>query len=724
MPSAAAGASQLTGADVWRIIRSHMWLIIILLVASGVGGYLLNSFLLSRWPKFTATGYVQLQTQFMVDPVRKQTSTMDNSQLQFELRTQAQLLKTERLVSALLQKPDGKFRETTWFKGYLSTDASGATQVDTQRAKQDLLDEYRAVPVPDSKLIAISFTARNPKDAKDIVEEMVDMHFVHQKMMVEAVQLEQTQVLESLRASYGRKLMELRNAILDLQRRLADRGVLRSASGNKDVLETELQELIETFSRLQANATQAQTMYDQVRQQINDGQVPDAAKKEAEDDLRIRGLKARLDELKIERVVQLNKLGENHALVQEITRRIAEIDRSLDQIRAVAIAEARDRMLNGLSEAVMRTQKDLEIVQKRIVDVRAQISALSNDIIRLLTAQDDERVTRELYTQVDNQLNDQKTMTAHQTGAKAFWAARPELPETPSFPKRPVIMALSIFVGLALALGIAFLRELTNTTVRSPRDVARVGQMNLLGMVPDEADDPEAVNTQLPLVIFTAPHSITAEYFRQMRTRLQHAASLDTTRSIMVTGPSPMDGKTTVACNLAAGLALNGRKILLVDANFRRPELHRIFKLANEQGFGDVLNGTIHFDDVAHETQVPNLSVMPSGPKPMNPTELFESQLLIDFIERALEEFDHVIFDSGPFLVVSESAAMAPRVDGVITVVKAHSDSRGLLTRMRDELRKTKAEHLGVVLNAVRAHSGGYYRSSISEYYRYQSPTA
>ena len=189
----------------------------------------------------------------------------------------------------------------------------------------------------------------------------------------------------------------------------------------------------------------------------------------------------------------------------------------------------------------------------------------------------------------------------------------------------------------------------------------------------------------------------------------------------MVTGPSPMDGKTTVAANLAAGLALNGRKILLVDANFRRPEIHHLFGFSNDKGFSDILNGSSAFDDCLHPTRIPNLSVMTSGPKPLNVTELFESQLLMDYIEKALEEFDHVIFDSGPLLVVSESVAMAPRVDGVVTVVRAHAESRGLLQRMRDALRQIKAEHIGVVLNAVRAQGGGYYARNIKAYYTYNN---
>jgi capsular exopolysaccharide synthesis family protein len=245
--------------------------------------------------------------------------------------------------------------------------------------------------------------------------------------------------------------------------------------------------------------------------------------------------------------------------------------------------------------------------------------------------------------------------------------------------------------------------------------------MTLLGMVPHESDDPQSSGARLPLVIFEAPHSIMAEQLRQVRTRLQHAASLDTTRSILVTSPSPGDGKSTICVNLAAGLALNGRRILLVDANFRRPELHRIFGIGNEAGFSDVLNDVNAFASAVRETPVPNLSVMSSGPKPSNPTELLESQLLLDFIERALEEYDHVIFDSGPMLFVSESVALAPRVDGVVTVVRARSSSRGVLQRMRDGLRAVKAEHLGVVLNGVRSQAGGYYGRSIKTYYEYQN---
>src|SRR5438093_5742569 len=112
--------------------------------------------------------------------------------------------------------------------------------------------------------------------------------------------------------------------------------------------------------------------------------------------------------------------------------------------------------------------------------------------------------------------------------------------------------------------------------------------------------------------------------------------------------------------------------------------MHKDINQPNDAGFSAVLNSIDNFSSAVCQTQVPNLDILPAGPRPSNSTELIESQLLIDFIERALEEYDHVIFDTGPLMITSESVALAPRVDGVVTVVRARANSRGLLQRLRD----------------------------------------
>jgi capsular exopolysaccharide synthesis family protein len=277
-----------------------------------------------------------------------------------------------------------------------------------------------------------------------------------------------------------------------------------------------------------------------------------------------------------------------------------------------------------------------------------------------------------------------------------------------------------VIAGLALSLGIAFLRELADQSVRSPRDITRVGPMNVLGMVARESDDPELSGVPLHTVISTAPTSLLAEQLRQVRTRLQHAVSLDTTRTILITSPGPGDGKTTIAANLAAGLALNGRRILLVDANFHRPALHKLYNVGNDVGFSNVLESASNLETSVQKTPVANLELLATGPRPANQTELLESPLFTEFIERALEEYDHVIFDGGPLLVVSEAVALAPRVDGVVVVLRAKQSTRGMLSRVKDTLKQIKAEQIGVVLNGVHTWGGGYYGRTIKTYYDYQ----
>ncbi|MGC4031312.1 MAG: hypothetical protein QM754_06140 [Tepidisphaeraceae bacterium] len=227
-------------------------------------------------------------------------------------------------------------------------------------------------------------------------------------------------------------------------------------------------------------------------------------------------------------------------------------------------ATAKKTLADSLDDRVEKLRADLS----EMAAARGEYASLKDeyDSYKLLEREMSERVAV------------LKNATQQDT-TSVTWSSVPTKPDTLSSPNLKVILPIAVMAGLAVSLGIAFLRELADTSVRSPRDIARVGPMNLLGMVARESDDPELTGVPLHTVIATAPQSLLAEQLRQVRTRLQHAASLDTTRSILITSPGPGDGKTTIAANLAAGLALNGRRILLVDANFHRPSLHKLYNV-------------------------------------------------------------------------------------------------------------------------------------------------
>ncbi len=728
MPAQQSAPIGMSGGDVWRILRSNMWLIIGLIVSATVLG-LATYFYLARFhPRYTAVGYVQVTAPNAFNPLGTniKEAVYDNTTVQIEQRTHAQVLKDFSLHTKVLQDPNAPIRNTAWFKDYLfnqrQTDGTSRQILDDAEAKEDLQDNFDAVPIPESRLIKVTMAFRDPKDCRIIVENIVNVYLEEQRKILTNRTNERTNMLNLLKVKYDNLIRQYRNEANLKQAKLSQTGAATTAWGMtpKDL---EMSKLIEQLVRLQANLTEAKSQHESVVDSIQRGEKPPMVDRMVEQDMSIMRMRGTLDELDMAINGALSRGGEDHWQVRQFRAQKEGSLATLDQKKAEVGANMQAMLLESLSQQVKAAQNDYDALVKQLELIKEALADAATTRAEYMTLKDDEDNYKELLKTVSDQLD---TITSNNQTIVANgidWIRKPETPDKRSFPNIVIVMGIAVGLGVALSLGIAFLREMLDTSVRSPRDIARVGQMNLLGMIPHDEDDPHSAGTPLPMVIFQAPHSIMAEQFRQVRTRLQHAASLDTTRSILVTSPSPGDGKSTVAVNLAAGLALNGRKILLVDANFRRPELHNIFSLTNDTGLGNVLQDVSNFENSTRQTQVPNLDVMTSGPKPANATELLESQALNDFIERALEEYDHVLFDSGPMLFVSETVALAPRVDGVVTVVRARSNSRGLLQRMRDALRQLKAENLGVVLNGVRAQAGGYYGQNIRDYYEYQNGT-
>jgi polysaccharide biosynthesis transport protein len=708
-PAAAPGG--LSGADVWRVLRANLWLIVGTLMVAGIAGYIANMWLLNKYARYTSVELLSVRESIPRD-IYQNGDSINPAALEVEQRTQAKQLTNESLLASVLADST-LIRETDWFKQFI-TFKDGHQVVDVQAAKQDLLEHLDVTPVTNSRLIEVRMTYSVPKDCRTILTEICNRHIKDVRQRQNADQEGRIQSLNTMKVEYDSRLATQRDVLDRLARTLSDNGVSLSGASSKQI---ELQELINQRSEAMKIEIENGTKLEKFKASMANGtawQITQALN----NDNQVASLRQTMRLLEVELASMELNFGKDNKRVADLQVRIQKYQQQLDDAIALVTANV-EQMYTGEYESLMKSAKDMhDQLQKHIDGLVREISDLSSKQLEYERRMQD---LRELNIKRDHVDDEKDKMTFASRFSSVEEAQPANIPDFPTFPKLSIVLTLAMLMGLGLSVGIAFLRELTDTTVRSPRDIARVGQMTLLGMIPHQDDDPQLSGGRLPLAIYEAPHSMIAEQFRQVRTRLQHAASLDTTRSILVTGCNPEDGKTTVASNIAAGLALNGRRILLVDANFRRPNIHSIFGIGNEAGLGDVLNAPELFDECIRETEVPNLSIMTTGARPRNSTELLESQLLIDFIERALQEYDHVIFDSGPLLMVSDSIALAPRVDGVITVVRARGNSRGLLQRVRDELRRLKAEHLGVVLNAVRSQGGGYYGPMIKNYYAYQN---
>jgi capsular exopolysaccharide synthesis family protein len=725
MQSGGAAAAGMTMSDVIRVLRTNLWLLIVAMILGvGVGGgsyYYLGKY----YSEFTARGFVQVKPTGVWDPLSTvRTGAAPDVNLAVEQKTAAAGLRSEALWSQVLQDKDSPIQQTKWIQQFrresANADGTVSNSTDVAAAKRDLDRNFGVYPRAETRIIEVTMSCTDPKDARDIVSVIVNKHIDN---LVRNKRLDNDNEIASrsrLKSFFTRELQSRQD---QLNAKLAELGGDGSGAGfnGLTVAQMNLQQLMVEQLKAQSAYNNAKASFEAVKGQIDQGVTPSRVDDIANNDPSVLRLKSIVDDTDVRLRTTAAKMGENHRETESLRAEKQLWQNKLDERLREVRAAQQAALFDALASGVQASKEEFEQISGQVDQKRKEMDARSRAIVEYLTIKSDLDDLRMQIKELDASLNTLNTAASTQMQGGIEWYQSPDTPDTRSFPKLPVILGTSLFGFMGLALGIAFLREIMDTSVRSPRDIARVGQMNLLGMIPHEDDDPQAQAGPLSLVISRAPHSIIAEQFRQVRTRLQHAASLETTRSLLVTSPGPGDGKSTVAANIAAGLALNGRRILLVDANFRRPEIHKIFNVANTAGLGSILTGQSGVDAALVKSDIPNLDLLPAGPRPENATELLEGQALNEFIDRALEEYDHVIFDSGPLLFVSETVALAPRVDGVITVVRARNNSRGLLGRMRDQLRQLKAEHLGVILNAVRGQAGGYYSRNIKTYYAYQN---
>lgn len=294
-------------------------------------------------------------------------------------------------------------------------------------------------------------------------------------------------------------------------------------------------------------------------------------------------------------------------------------------------------------------------------------------------------------------------------------------------PNRRRAATYALVVGLLLGIGLALLLERLDDTVKSPNELRDKMDVPLLGLIPaidrSEHGDRGAGPAVGHLVTHADPRSPVAEAYRSLRTNLAFARTAQQVQTIVVASPGPSDGKSTTAANLAITFAQQGQRTLLVDADMRRAVLDKTFDLPRNPGLTDVIIGTATLDEAARPTHVPNLSVLPSGQFPPNPSELLGSPAMREVLRSAKERYDVVLFDSPPLLAVTDAAVLSTLVDGTIIVVRTAATAREAVRRALGQLRTVHGRLLGAVLNDVDVRGGAYY-GGYGYYYAYGVETA
>jgi capsular exopolysaccharide synthesis family protein len=292
------------------------------------------------------------------------------------------------------------------------------------------------------------------------------------------------------------------------------------------------------------------------------------------------------------------------------------------------------------------------------------------------------------------------------------------VPRGAFFPSTSSAMTYSLMIGAVIGILLAFLRDWTDQRLRSAEEIKQVLGLPVLGVVPHIA----GVQTpaQRGMHLHLEPMSDVAESYRTVRTAVYFGQTAGVAKTLLITSPSPGDGKTTLASNLAIAMAQAGNRILLLDADFRKPSQHKIFDLGKRAGLSSVLAGETKLEEVIQPTAISGLDILPCGPIPANPSEILNSQTFADLLEELKKRYDHVLLDSPPVMPVTDARILAASCDATVLSLRAEKTTRKGAIYARDMLHSVGSHILGVVVNDVPRKKGiyGYYYSD-TELYMY-----
>lgn len=407
--------------------------------------------------------------------------------------------------------------------------------------------------------------------------------------------------------------------------------------------------------------------------------------------------------------VMREKFNEQHPSVRAAVARLREIQGELDREVQFALQQyyAELESLQLRERAINRAESEWEHEALEVSRKADEYAALQRDVSRL----------RSLYDLIFNRLKEiDITIGIEPETVRRLEYAKP--PASPVSPRRMQSLFLAAIVGLGIGLGLVFALEFLDDSIRYPEDVQKALNLEFMGVIPAANWDPEDLRTHLLANI--DQKSGLAEAYRNVRSALLTASKQKNLRALAVTSSIPKEGKTTTSVNLAVSLAQAGSRVLLVDGDLRRGELHKFFGLEGGRGLSDVLNGQAKAESVIQRTSIPNLDLVATGPFPNNPAELMLRAEFNSFLDYARRTYDRIIFDCPPIMAVSESAILASQTDGVLLVVWAGQTSRRLAQMALQIVRQRGAHVIGCVMNNLEfGRVGYYYYSTYYGYYDY-----
>jgi exopolysaccharide transport family protein len=440
------------------------------------------------------------------------------------------------------------------------------------------------------------------------------------------------------------------------------------------------------------------------------------------DSAMLEGLRNKQAELKIQAADLSTQFGPSYPKLAQLNNQLKEIDSQIQAEMKKIVAKVRGEYMTALRrESMLR-----EALEKQ----KQEANKLNESAIEYNLLKRDSETYRSLYEGILERLK-QAGVSA---GLKSNNFRIVDSARAPTYPIEPNIprnLGFAFMLGLASGVGLAFLLEGLDNTIRTTEQAQSISGLASLGMIPLGSKSARDGSNSKRLVIASSkeavelitqvrPQSQMAESYRALRTSLLLSNLGSPPKVIMVTSALPQEGKTTTSINCAVVLAQKGVRVLLIDSDLRRPSIHKTLGMGPRSGLSNVLTGSTTLENAITRTSIlPNLYILPAGTPPPNPAELLASTNMRDMLAQLSEQYDHIVMDTPPTLSVTDAVVLSPRADAVVLVIRSGHTTKQALRRARDILAQVNAKVVGVLLNAVDLSSPDYYY-----YYEYQGKYA
>jgi capsular exopolysaccharide synthesis family protein len=552
-------------------------------------------------------------------------------------------------------------------------------------------------PVRGSHLVDVTFQSEDPKFAADAANTLID-EYVSENL---AIKLRSTQSmldwLDTELATSQKRVEESEKALAEYR----EKENALSLDDKQNIVLSRLNALNDAATRARTTRVQKESLYNQVKA-IASGTAPDAIPIIAQNP-NVQAAKSKLSDLQREKVRLLERYADKHPQVINVNASLQDAQRQAD----LAIASAVQSVRNEYETAVLEEQT----LSKNLEGAKGEATDLNRKGIGYGVMEREAKSNREIYQSLLTRSKELKVSANSRTNNVRV-VDRAEVPRSPISLGARRTWLMSVVVGLVLAVAVALGLDYMNDTIKTPEDVTRRLKLPFLGLVPSVRGDKHPL-----LASSHVPHDF-GESFRSLRTSLISKYPDEGTKIIIVTSAQPLEGKTTTAANIAMALAYGGSRVLLIDADMRRPGLHRPLRLTNERGLSQVLTGQARVRDVIQRTVDPNLLAITAGRTPPNPSELLSSERMKTLLTNlAHGPFNWIIIDTPPVLAVTDAVILAPMVAGVTFVIGAEMTRRRLAERAIDTLMQSGPRYAAVVLNKVDFARNKYY---YSRYYGHQ----